>query len=616
MRLTRFHCPGSNIRLEHRRDIGVRLAALQSKRSHCGPCTHRMGSLTRSTFLPAAPPERISTAGASRPQGPLRVVAERAPAGRSKQRAQAVVCFTDASEAEGANLVEVRFSTHFQAAFGEQLKLVGSHQAVGEWDVGSAPCMHWTDGHIWTTSVKVPEGTEFEYKVVHVHHNGVCWEQNQNRQFKVAAEVAEAEPAHHARLAAIDVLTAWNQSQPLKIGLVTADEEQEGARLAGADSETGAAASASAWDPSSSGLPADLTAELTAPSAAVASEPISLAETVSAAVARVTEKVFKRPVEAPAQPQIGPSAAEPTPATSLQHTDLAAQPATELAPRDELSSQAAAVELPAAEPAAPAEPAAEAAAQQAEAEASARLALEEEAEAAHQAAELSKATAVVAIASQALAKEWAAQGIAFTEEELPTSEAPEDADAAESMVEELAVTPSKPSSTIFDKMGKAAGYAALGVAATVVMSALAIDITDAAVASAVVAAGAAVLPASTASGTKKAYRGKGGAGDAALGAIALGMGAAESLARTLQAKSQPRAQASLDDWADAEDEDEFDAADASLAASIAEAESLLAATPQDVAEAEAFAISFKPTTEQLVNDYGVTTLHKSHISRR
>ncbi len=69
-----------------------------------------------------------------------------------------------------------------QAAFGESLKVVGSNEAVGAWDITSAPDMSWTDGNVWALDLDLPEQSDFEYKIVHVHYNGTSWESCQNRQ--------------------------------------------------------------------------------------------------------------------------------------------------------------------------------------------------------------------------------------------------------------------------------------------------------------------------------------------------------------------------------------------------------------------------------------------------
>ena len=68
-----------------------------------------------------------------------------------------------------------------QAAYGETLKVVGSG-SVGAWDAAAASKMRWADGHIWVLDLDLPEHAGFEYKIVHMHCNGMSWESCQNRQ--------------------------------------------------------------------------------------------------------------------------------------------------------------------------------------------------------------------------------------------------------------------------------------------------------------------------------------------------------------------------------------------------------------------------------------------------
>ena len=56
-------------------------------------------------------------------------------------------------------------------AYGEHLRVVGSHEVLGGWEVGAAPALEWGEGHVWTAQLEIPVGTEFEYKFVHVMPN-------------------------------------------------------------------------------------------------------------------------------------------------------------------------------------------------------------------------------------------------------------------------------------------------------------------------------------------------------------------------------------------------------------------------------------------------------------
>ncbi len=59
--------------------------------------------------------------------------------------------------------------------------MVGSTPQLGAWDVGSAPDMQWTDGHVWVTEMDLPKDADFEFKVVHVSGSRVLWEASDNR---------------------------------------------------------------------------------------------------------------------------------------------------------------------------------------------------------------------------------------------------------------------------------------------------------------------------------------------------------------------------------------------------------------------------------------------------
>jgi hypothetical protein len=73
------------------------------------------------------------------------------------------------------------FNCLWQAAFGEGLKLVGSHPVLGAWDIAAAPDMTWTDGHVWVADLAIPEDTDLEFKLVHLTYGGASWEQSNNR---------------------------------------------------------------------------------------------------------------------------------------------------------------------------------------------------------------------------------------------------------------------------------------------------------------------------------------------------------------------------------------------------------------------------------------------------
>jgi len=52
-----------------------------------------------------------------------------------------------------------------QANFGESLKVVGSNEALGNWDVSRSPSMTWTDGDVWRLELALPPGEQIHFKV-------------------------------------------------------------------------------------------------------------------------------------------------------------------------------------------------------------------------------------------------------------------------------------------------------------------------------------------------------------------------------------------------------------------------------------------------------------------
>lgn len=57
------------------------------------------------------------------------------------------------------------FSLRCSVEFGATLKVVGSHDALGEWDVARALPMTWAAGDVWTVTAELPEHFVVRYKV-------------------------------------------------------------------------------------------------------------------------------------------------------------------------------------------------------------------------------------------------------------------------------------------------------------------------------------------------------------------------------------------------------------------------------------------------------------------
>ncbi|BDA40415.1 probable glucoamylase at N-terminal half [Coccomyxa sp. Obi] len=368
--------------------------------------------------------------------------------------------------------VRVRISTHFQAAFGEGLKVVGSHPVLGAWDLGAAPDMAWTDGHVWVSDLDVPDGADFEFKIVHLTYGGVSWEPSCNRPFKAAGVPEDA---------ALEVACSFGYPELTAVQLTSASHVDD--------------VSAAAWDPTVGGLPADLTNDLSQ----------QAGKTLSAATDR----------EDPA------SSAAQSGGTATWDEVRQAAPGfrAEAGTAPEQDSLA-----------------------------SAAMAMVESTAASQDVPD--------AITAESLAEDGAAAEVLQQKEESPTEKANR------------------------EKTMKAAGTLAVGLAAGVVMSALAIDLTDAAVAGAILAAGATFMPAKDAAGARKT----------ASKVLSSGLGATEAIARGFGLKShaERRAEAAVAAATQLPGGEEaaehvHTAAEAErrLAASIAEAEALLAEEPEN-----------------------------------
>ena len=81
----------------------------------------------------------------------------------------------------GVKLV-VDFEVHYDTTFGEDVCIVGSHDALGAWDLDKAAAMTWTEGSVWKLAVELPAGGVFFYKYVVRDANGdvVRWQDGNN----------------------------------------------------------------------------------------------------------------------------------------------------------------------------------------------------------------------------------------------------------------------------------------------------------------------------------------------------------------------------------------------------------------------------------------------------
>lgn len=84
----------------------------------------------------------------------------------------------------------VNFDALVTTVYGDTVKLVGSIDALGNWDTSAAPALdasgYTAQNPLWSTTLNIPVGTSFEYKYIIVNSSGgVSWESDPNRSYKV-----------------------------------------------------------------------------------------------------------------------------------------------------------------------------------------------------------------------------------------------------------------------------------------------------------------------------------------------------------------------------------------------------------------------------------------------
>lgn len=91
-----------------------------------------------------------------------------------KSHQNPIISFVDGDETPSR---EVTLRVPLRVDFGEHLRLCGSDNLLGSWNVDKAPELEWTDGDVWITRMELPVGFESEFKFVHVlADQQVIWE--------------------------------------------------------------------------------------------------------------------------------------------------------------------------------------------------------------------------------------------------------------------------------------------------------------------------------------------------------------------------------------------------------------------------------------------------------
>ena len=62
-------------------------------------------------------------------------------------------------------VVKVRFQIHLEVGFGDIVRICGSHEAMGGWDVANAMLLEWSEGNVWTSEeIELPVDGIYIYK--------------------------------------------------------------------------------------------------------------------------------------------------------------------------------------------------------------------------------------------------------------------------------------------------------------------------------------------------------------------------------------------------------------------------------------------------------------------
>ncbi|KAK5660795.1 hypothetical protein OQA88_12163 [Cercophora sp. LCS_1] len=90
------------------------------------------------------------------------------------------------------NNVLVTFSTRYGTQWGQNVKIVGNHPALGNWSPANGVLLsasaYTSSNPLWTLTVPLPAGANIQYKYVVVNGDGsVIWEKDPNRNYNVPA---------------------------------------------------------------------------------------------------------------------------------------------------------------------------------------------------------------------------------------------------------------------------------------------------------------------------------------------------------------------------------------------------------------------------------------------
>lgn len=85
--------------------------------------------------------------------------------------------------------VAVRFNEHVTTNYGQNVYLVGSIPALGNWNTNSGVALsadeYTSSDHLWYVTVSLDSDTSFEFKFIKKEGGSVTWESGSNRAYTV-----------------------------------------------------------------------------------------------------------------------------------------------------------------------------------------------------------------------------------------------------------------------------------------------------------------------------------------------------------------------------------------------------------------------------------------------
>lgn len=143
----------------------------------------------------------------------------------------------DVAEAPTSEKVKVSFKVPHHVEFGENICVVGAHDTLGSWDVGSSVPLNWSEGDVWTAQLELPLDTgAVEYKYIIKSEQKIKWMPCNNLVLEVPGAIAEVSIEDNWHGTTHDVIIPEVQSEaepeaPAKV------EQQEQPKAAKAESK-------------------------------------------------------------------------------------------------------------------------------------------------------------------------------------------------------------------------------------------------------------------------------------------------------------------------------------------------------------------------------------------